>query len=163
MKAHNNRDQIVIATKYISNYKWHTLGKGKAVNHVGNSRQSLHMSVRDLLYKLQTDFINILYVHWWDQVTSIKEVMDSLHILVEQGKVLYLGISDSLAWVVLAANYYAEAHGKTPFSVYQGKWNVMYCDFKHNIIPMACHFGMVLCPWDVLGGGKFQSKKAIKE
>lgn len=89
--------------------------------------------------------------------------MDSLHILVEQGKVLYLGISDTPAWIVSAANYYARAHGKTPFSVYQGRWNVMTRDFERDIIPMCRHFGMALAPWDVIGGGKFQSKKQIEE
>ena len=89
--------------------------------------------------------------------------MDSLHILVEQGKVLYLGVSDTPAWIVSAANYYARAHGKTPFSVYQGRWNVMIRDFEREIIPMAQHFGMALAPWDVIGGGKFQSKKQIEE
>ncbi|KAG7102017.1 putative aryl-alcohol dehydrogenase AAD10 like protein [Verticillium longisporum] len=88
--------------------------------------------------------------------------MDSLHILVEQGKVLYLGASDTPAWVVSAANTYARAHGKTPFSIYQGRWNVLLRDFERDIIPMAHHFGMALCPWDVLGGGKFQSKKQIE-
>jgi aryl-alcohol dehydrogenase-like predicted oxidoreductase len=121
------------------------------------------MSVRDSLKKLQTDFIDVLYLHWWDYTTSIEEIMDSLHILVEQGKVMYLGISDSPAWVVSAANYYAKAHGKTPFSVYQGRWNVMARDFEREIIPMARHFGMALAPWDVLGGGKFQTKAAIEE
>lgn len=89
--------------------------------------------------------------------------MDSLHILVEQGKVLYLGISDSPAWVVSAANTYARAHGKTPFSIYQGRWNVMLRDFERDIIPMARHFGMALAPWDALSGGKFQSKEALEE
>jgi aryl-alcohol dehydrogenase-like predicted oxidoreductase len=65
--------------------------------------------------------------------------------------------------VVAAANTYAVAHGKTPFSVYQGRWNVMLRDFERDIIPMARHFGMALAPWDVIGGGKFQSKKAIEE
>ena len=89
--------------------------------------------------------------------------MDSLHILVEQGKVMYLGISDTPAWIVSAANEYAMAHGKTPFSVYQGRWNLMIRDFERDIIPMARHYGMALAPWDVLGGGKFQTKKAIEE
>lgn len=88
--------------------------------------------------------------------------MDSLHILIEQGKVLYLGISDTPAWIVAAANTYAVSHGKTPFSVYQGRWNVMLRDFERDIIPMARHFGMALCPWDVLGGGHFQSKKQME-
>jgi aryl-alcohol dehydrogenase-like predicted oxidoreductase len=121
------------------------------------------MSVRDSLKKLQTDFIDILYLHWWDHTTSIEEIMDSLHMLVEQGKVLYLGISDTPAWVVSAANYYAKAHGKTPFSIYQGRWNIMLRDFERDIIPMARHFGMALAPWDVLGGGRFQSKAALEE
>lgn len=89
--------------------------------------------------------------------------MDSLHILVEAGKVLYLGISDAPAWIVSAANVYAQDHGKTPFSVYQGRWNVMLRDFERDIIPMARHFGMALAPWDAIGGGKFQTKKQIEE
>ena len=146
-----------------TDYKGYALGKGKAANHCGNHRRSLQMSVRDSLKKLQTDFIDILYLHWWDHTTSIEEVMDSLHILVEQGKVLYLGISDTPAWVVSAANYYAKAHGKTPFSIYQGRWNIMLRDFEREIIPMARHFGMALAPWDVLGGGRFQTKAAMEE
>jgi len=120
------------------------------------------MSVRDSLKKLQTDWIDILYLHVWDYTTSIEEVMDSLHILVQQGKVLYLGVSDTPAWVVAAANTYAKAHGKTPFSIYQGRWNVMLRDFEREIIPMARHFGMALAPWDVLGSGKFQSKADVE-
>lgn len=89
--------------------------------------------------------------------------MDSLHILVQQGKVLYLGISDTPAWIVAAANTYARENGKTQFSVYQGRWNIMARDFERDIIPMARHFGMALAPWDVVGGGKFQSKKQIEE
>ncbi|KAK9241775.1 hypothetical protein V1506DRAFT_496378 [Lipomyces tetrasporus] len=80
------------------------------------------------------------------------------HILVEAGKVLYLGISDK--WVVSAANTYARAHGKMPFSIYQARWNVMLREFERDIIPMARHFGMALEPWDVLGGGKFQTKES---
>lgn len=163
MTLRQNRDQLVIATKYTTGYKNYELGKGKTPNHVGNSRRSLHMSVRDSLKKLQTDYIDILYLHWYDQLTSVEEIMDSLHILVEQGKVLYLGISDSPAWLVSACNYYARAHGKTPFSIYQGRWNVMLRDFEREIIPMARYFGMALAPWDVLGGGKFQSRKALEE
>ncbi|CAD0087612.1 unnamed protein product [Aureobasidium vineae] len=159
MQERGNRDQMVIATKFTG----YALGKGKAANHCGNHKRSLFMSVRDSLKKLQTDFIDVLYLHWWDHTTSIEEIMDSLHILVEQGKVMYLGISDSPAWVVSAANYYAKAHGKTPFSIYQGRWNIMLRDFEREIIPMARHFGMALAPWDVLGGGKFQSKAAIEE
>ncbi|KIW30652.1 hypothetical protein, variant 2 [Cladophialophora immunda] len=163
MAAKKNRDLMVIATKYTTPYRSWELGKGKTVNYSGNSRKSLHLSIRDSLAKLQTNYIDLLYVHWWDWTTSIEEVMDSLHLLVESGKVLYLGISDTPAWIVSAANTYARAQGKTPFCVYQGQWNVMQRDFEREIIPMARHFGMALAPWDVLGGGKFQTKKQIEE
>ena len=83
--------------------------------------------------------------------------MERVHILVQQGKFLYLGISDSPAWVIRAANTYAKAHGKIPFSIYQGRWNVMLRDFEREIIPMARHFGMALAPCDLLGSGKFKS------
>jgi aryl-alcohol dehydrogenase-like predicted oxidoreductase len=83
------------------------------------------MSLRDSLRKLKTDYLDILYVHWWDWTTSIEEMMDSLDAVVKSGKVLYLGISDTPAWVVSAANTYAKVHGKTQFSIYQGRWNVM--------------------------------------
>lgn len=89
--------------------------------------------------------------------------MDSLDILVKQGKVLYLGISDTPAWIVSAGNEYARAHGKTMFSIYQGRWNIMLRDFERDILPMARHYGMALAPWDALGSGKFQSKKALEE
>jgi aryl-alcohol dehydrogenase-like predicted oxidoreductase len=163
MAERGNRDQVVIATKFTSDYQSWRLGKGNAPNALGNHKRSMHMSVRDSLKKLRTEWIDILYIHWWDHTTSIRELMDSLHILVQQGKVLYLGASDMPAWIVSAANQYAVDHGKTPFSVYQGRWSLMVRDFERDIIPMAKTYGMALCPWDVLGGGKFQSKKALEE
>lgn len=162
MASRGNRDQIVLATKYTTDYKSYALGKGRVPNANGNHKKSMHLSVRDSLKKLQTDYIDLLYVHWWDHTTSIEEVMDGLQILVDQGKVLYLGISDSPAWVVSAANTYARYAHKTPFSVYQGRWNVLLRDFEREIIPLARHFGMALAPWDVLGGGRFQTKKTLK-
>ncbi|OIW23634.1 aryl-alcohol dehydrogenase [Coniochaeta ligniaria NRRL 30616] len=163
MQKRGNRDQIVLATKFTSDYRSHAVGKGNGPNFAGNHKKSLHMSARDSLKKLQTEYIDILYIHWWDHTTSIKELMDALHILVEQGKVLYLGASDMPAWIVSAANQYAVDSNKTPFSIYQGRWNVMIRDFEREIIPMARMWGMALAPWDVLGGGMFQTKKAIEE
>lgn len=163
MRARGNRDQVVLATKYTSDYASYALGKGNAANHCGNHKRSMMMSVRDSLRKLDTEWIDLLYVHWWDHTTSIEEMMDSLHLLVTQGKVLYLGASDMPAWVVAAANSYAKAHGKTPFSIYQGRWNVMLRDLEREVIPMARHFGMAIAPWDVLGGGHFQSTKKMEE
>jgi aryl-alcohol dehydrogenase-like predicted oxidoreductase len=72
--------------------------------------------------------------------------MDAIHFLVEQGRVLYLGASDTPAWIVAAANTYAIDHGKMPFSIYQGRWNLLNRDFERDIIPMARHFGMAIAP-----------------
>lgn len=105
-------------------YRLHSLltsQNGRTANHAGNHRRSLHMSVRDSLQKLQTDYIDILYLHWWDYQSSVEEVMDSLDALVKQGKVLYLGISDTPAWIVSMCNVYAREKGKTQFSVYSGR------------------------------------------
>ncbi|KAJ8075352.1 putative aryl-alcohol dehydrogenase aad14 [Marasmius tenuissimus] len=150
------RDQLVIATKYSSLYKRDPTVTHK-VNYSGNSTKSMHVSVNASLKKLRTDYIDLLYVHWWDYDTSIEEVMDSLHNLVAQRKVLYLGISDTPAWIVSQANQYAKLTGKTPFTVYQGEWSVLKRSFERDIIPMARSFGMALAPWGVLGGGKLRT------
>ncbi|KAK4696647.1 hypothetical protein P7C70_g8340, partial [Phenoliferia sp. Uapishka_3] len=172
MEERKNRERLVIATKYGSHYRSHALGKDEAINNSGSNKRSLHMSVRDSLKKLKTDFIDILYLHWWDWSTSIEELMDSLHNLVQQGKVLYLGISDTPAWVVAAANTYAKKSGKTPFCVYQvlqlpltilsSRADEGATTGEREILPMALHFGMALAPWDVLGGGRLHSKSALK-
>ena len=83
--------------------------------------------------------------------------MNGLHALVMSGKVLYLGISDTPAWIVSSANRYARDHGKTPFMVYQGPWSVLERDFERDIIPMVRHEGMALAPWAVLAAGKIRT------
>ncbi|KAH9975186.1 Aldo/keto reductase [Russula compacta] len=150
------RDQLVIATKaspgfplilcpqirscyhqYSTNYKRGQDQITHKVNYSGNHTKSLHISVEESLKKLRTSYIDILYVHWWEWTTSVEEIMNSLHNLVAQGKVLYLGISDTPAWV--------------------GKWSVLDRSFERDIIPMARAEGLALAPWDVLGGGKIRS------
>ncbi|KAF9012088.1 arylalcohol dehydrogenase [Hymenopellis radicata] len=151
------RDQLVISTKYSINYFLGDDSVAQKVNFVGNSTKSMHLSLEASLKKLRTTYVDILYVHYWDFETSIEEVMNSLHALVLSGKVLYLGISDTPAWVVSQANQYAKDHGKTPFVIYQGLWNVLDRSFEREIIPMARAQGMALAPWSVLAGGKLRS------
>jgi len=189
------RDQLVIATKVLPHLFWlylRTLRPGQyttgfkrgqdqithKINYAGNHAKSLRVSVDASLKKLRTAYIDILYLHWWDHGTSVEEVVDSLHALVLQGKVLYLvcihivqpftfpailttsfpqGISDSPAWVVSKANQYAKDHGKTPFCIYQGNWSILEWSFERDIIPMARSEGLALAPWGVLGGGKIRS------
>ncbi|KAF7331461.1 Aldo-ket-red domain-containing protein [Mycena kentingensis (nom. inval.)] len=157
METRSIRDQIVVATKYTQNYKQRQPGYFNKVNYAGNNLKSMHISVEASLKKLRTSYIDILYVHWWDWDTSIEEVMDGLHQLVLSGKVLYLGISDTPAWIVSEANRYARDHAMTPFVIYQGAWNVMERAFEREIIPMARAHGMALAPWNVLSGGQLRT------
>lgn len=117
----------------------------------------MRISVNHSLQKLQTDYIDLLYVHWWDFTTSVEEVMHGLNALITSGKVLYLGVSDTPAWIVVKANDYARSNGLRPFSVYQGKWNAGFRDLEREIIPMCRDQGMAIAPWAPLGQGKFKS------
>ncbi|KAL5084306.1 hypothetical protein Trisim1_012107 [Trichoderma cf. simile WF8] len=159
MKKRGNRDEMVIATKYTTNYENRPDSKKIKANYTGNGSKSLHVSVEASLKKLQTDYIDLLYVHWWDFSTSTSEMMISLNNLVNSGKVLYLGISDSPAWVVSKANEYARNHGLRQFSVYQGRWSAAARDFEQDIIPMCKAEGMGLAPWGALGAGRFKTEE----
>ncbi|CCC11814.1 hypothetical protein SMACR_04796 [Sordaria macrospora] len=149
----------VIATKFTTNFR---AGYGETeimANFGGNGTKSMRTSVEASLRKLQTDYIDLLYVHWWDFTVSIPELMQSLNQLVTSGKVLYLGVSDTPAWVVSKANQYARDHGLRQFCVYQGRWSAASRDFERDIIPMCRDEGMGLAPWGALGGGSFKSEE----
>lgn len=167
MKNRGVRDQITLATKLTTNFHAGRGDKEIIVNFNGNGSKSLHTSVEASLKKLQTDYIDLLYVHWWDFSASIPELMQSLNHLVAARKVLYLGISDSPAWVVAKANEYARCNSLRQFSVHQGRWSAAARDFERDIIPMCRAEGMGLAPWGALGGGMFkteeQRQKAQKE
>ncbi|KAI0370471.1 aryl-alcohol dehydrogenase [Pilatotrama ljubarskyi] len=163
MEKRGIRDQIVIATKYTTDFKRGKTDIKQHSSYVGNNIKSLHVSLEASLKKLRTSYIDILYVHWWDYSCSIEEVMNALHNIVASGKVLYLGVSDTPAWIVSSANRYARDHGKTPFVIYQGLWNVIVRDFERDIIPMCRHEGMALAPWGVLAGGKLRTDAEEEE
>ena len=160
-KPEGFRDQMVIATKFTTGYQVY---KGFDIiqsNFIGNNKKSLKHSVDASLKKLQTDFIDLLYVHWWDFTTSIPELMHSLNDLVSAGKVLYLGISDTPAWIVSKANEYARQKGLRQFVVYQGQWSAADRDFERDILDMCAHEGMGIAPWGALGSGNFKTKEQL--
>lgn len=165
MKARGNRDQIVLATKYTSSFRMHQKDKGAPIqsNFAGNGSKSMKLSIEASLKNLQTNYIDLFYVHWWDFSTSIPELMHSLNDLIVAGKVIYIGISDTPAWVVSKANQYARDHGLRQFSVYQGMWCAGMRDFERDIIPMCLDEGMGMCPYGVLGQGRFQTKEVYQE
>jgi aryl-alcohol dehydrogenase-like predicted oxidoreductase len=84
--------------------------------------------------------------------------MHTLNDLCTSRKVLYLGVSDTPAWIVVKANCYARQHGLRQFTVYQGRWSAADRAFEREIIPMALDEGMALAPWGAIGGGGFKTK-----
>jgi aryl-alcohol dehydrogenase-like predicted oxidoreductase len=162
MKARDNRDEIVLATKFSTAYRLHEKQRIQS-NFGGNGAKSMKLSVEASLKKLQTTYIDVLYLHWWDYSVSIPELMTNLNDLCMAGKVLYLGISDAPAWVVSKANQYARDHGMRQFVVYQGMWNASLRDFERDIIPMCRDEGMGLCPYGTLNQGRFQTEEGYKE
>ncbi|KAI5210580.1 Aldo/keto reductase [Aureobasidium subglaciale] len=164
MEERDNRDQMVVATKYSAGYMGHMRDqKPMQTNYTGNSAKSMYVSVRDSLAKLKTEYIDILYVHWWDFGTSVEEVMRHLHTLILARQVLYLGISDTPAWIVVKANAFARQHGLTPFSIYQGKWHAAMRDMEAELIPMCEDEGLAIVPWAALGGGQLLTEDQRKQ
>ena len=158
MAARSNRDQMVIATKYAAAPQQFDHGDNVIKsNFSGLGAKSLQTSVKQSLTNLQTDYIDILYIHWWDQKTSIPELMQNLNDLVTRGKVLYLAVSDTPAWIVSKANQYARDHGLRQFVLYQGLWNASTRDFERDILPMCLDEGMGMAPWRTLGGGAYKT------
>ncbi|CAG9975949.1 unnamed protein product [Clonostachys byssicola] len=156
------RDEFVLATKYTGNFKARSESYRQQSNFGGNGTKSLHLSVEASLKKLQTTYIDLLYLHFWDLTADIPEIMQSLNHLVASRKVLYLGISDTPAWIVVKCNEYARQHGLRQFSVYQGRWSAADRDFERDIIPMCRAEGMGLAPWGTLGRGLFKPRDQVK-
>ncbi|KAE8450860.1 hypothetical protein EG329_005773 [Mollisiaceae sp. DMI_Dod_QoI] len=158
MKLRNVRDQMVIATKYTSTTKFMVMESegGILSNYGGSHKKSLRLSLEKSLKSLQTDYVDILYVHAWEGLASIPEIMRALDDIVRAGKVLYLGISNWPAWLVVKANDYARQHGLTPFVVYGGRWNPAEREIERDILPMCKAEGMGITVWGAMGSGKFR-------
>src|SRR6478609_8454274 len=150
--SNHDRDYFVIATKY-------TLHDNAAnPNASGNNRKNMMRSVEASLKRLQTDFIDVLYLHIWDDLTPIDEVLRGLDDLIKQGKVNYIAISDTPAWMVAKGNTMAELMGWSQFIALQVEYSLLKRDAERDLIPMAKHFGMTVTPWAPLGGGALTGK-----
>lgn len=147
-----DRDYFVVATKY-------SLKDNETnPNASGNNRKNMIRSVEGSLKRLQTDFIDVLYLHIWDDLTPIDEILRGLDDLVSQGKVNYIAISDTPAWIVSKANTYAELMGQERFIALQVEYSLLQRTPERDLIPMAKHFGMTLLPWAPLAGGALTGK-----
>jgi len=147
-----DRDFFVIATKY-------TLFDNQTnPNASGNNRKNMMRSVEESLRRLQTDFIDVLYLHIWDDLTPIDEVLRGLDDLVKQGKINYAAISDTPAWMVAKGNTLAELMGWSQFVALQVEYSLLQRTPERELIPMAKHFGMTVTPWAPLAGGALTGK-----
>ena len=146
------RDRMVVATKY-------TLAMDHTdPNAAGNQRKNLVRSVEDSLRRMKTDYIDLLWVHAWDEHTPYEETMRGLDDLVRAGKVLYLGVSDTPAWVVSASNVAAELRGWSPFVAMQIEYSLLQRTPERDLLPMADHFGLSVLAWGPLGAGVLTGK-----
>lgn len=115
-------------------------------------------SVEDSLKRLRTDFIDLLYLHIWDNLTPIDEILRGMDDLIKQGKINYAAISDTPAWVVSKGNTLAELMGWSRFIALQVEYSLIARTPERELIPMAKHFGMTVTPWAPLGGGVLTGK-----
>ena len=146
------RDRMVVATKY-------TLAMDHAdPNTAGNHRKNMMRSVEDSLRRMKTDYIDLLWVHAWDDYTPMSETLRGLDDLVRSGKVLYVGISDTPAWVVSAANTTAELRGWSSFVGLQIEYSLLQRTPERELLPMAEHFGLSVLGWGPLGAGVLTGK-----
>ncbi|MBX3275895.1 MAG: aldo/keto reductase [Sandaracinaceae bacterium] len=150
--ARAGRDRQVVATKY-------TLAMDHTdPNSAGNQRKNLVRAVEASLARLRTDYIDLLWVHAWDDYTPFEETMRALDDLVRAGKVLYVGVSDTPAWIVSAANVAAELRGWTPFVGLQIEYSLIERTVERELLPMADHFGLSVLAWAPLGAGVLTGK-----
>ncbi len=147
-----DRDHFVLATKYT------LFDKAGDPNYGGNHRKNMMRSIEASLKRLDTEYIDLLWLHAWDSMTPVEEVMRGLHDLVSMGKVHYIGISDTPAWVVSQANTLASFRGWSPFIALQVEYNLLQREAERDLIPMAKSLGLALTPWAPLAGGALTGK-----
>ena len=150
--ASYDRERFVIATKYTSNTRAGDPNAGG--NHRKNMVQSLEASLR----RLNTDYIDLYWVHAWDQTTPIEEMMRALDDMIKSGKILYIGISDAPAWIVSQANTLANLKGWTEFASIQIEYNLIERTSERELLPMANALDIGITAWSPLGSGVLTGK-----
>lgn len=150
MQGH--RESMVLATKYTNSFAT------TDPNGAGNQRKNMVQSVEASLKRLATDYIDLYWVHIWDQLTPVEEVMRGLDDLVRQGKVIYVGISDAPAWWIAQANTLAQLRGWSPFIGLQIEYSLVERTVERELIPMAKAMNLGLTAWSPLASGMLSGK-----
>jgi aryl-alcohol dehydrogenase-like predicted oxidoreductase len=147
-----DRDHFVLATKYSLSTRPDDPNAG------GNHRKSLVRAVEASLERLGTDYLDLLWLHMWDGMTPVEEVVRSLDDLVRAGKVLYVGVSDTPAWAVARAVTLAELRGWTAFCGLQVPWSLADRGVERELLPLAAALDLAVTPWGVLESGELTGK-----
>jgi aryl-alcohol dehydrogenase-like predicted oxidoreductase len=150
MQGH--RPSVVLATKYTN------AAPGTDPNAAGNHRKSMVQAVEASLKRLKTDYIDLYWVHIWDGITPVEEVMRGLDDIVRQGKILYVGISDAPAWWIAQANTLAELRGWTQFIGLQIEYSLIERTVERELIPMAKALNLGVLAWSPLARGFLTGK-----
>ena len=149
------RDSFVVATKY-------TLRRPDAqptdLNGGGNHRKNMLRTVEASLRRLNTDYIDLFYLHMWDHTTPMEEIMRGLEDLVRSGKVLHLGISDTPAWVAAQGQTLAELRGWSRFVAYEAEYNLLERGAERDVLPMTQTLDMAVLAFSLLAGGALTGK-----
>jgi aryl-alcohol dehydrogenase-like predicted oxidoreductase len=155
-KSRGSRDKVILATKVVgrSENTWFRDDGSPAEL----SRRQIEEAVDKSLKRLQTDYIDLYWVHIWDQITPVEEVMRALDDLVRQGKVLYVGISDAPAWWIAQANTLATLRGWSPFVGLQIEYSLIERTVERELIPMAKALDLGVTAWSPLSSGVLTGK-----
>jgi aryl-alcohol dehydrogenase-like predicted oxidoreductase len=150
-----DRERFVIATKYSFN-----AFKPNCPNGGGNHRKHMVEALNASLKRLNLDYVDLLWMHVWDELTPIEEVMRAFDDLVRAGKVLYIGISDAPAWWIARANTLAEWRGWTAFTGLQIEYNLVERTPERELMGMADALGLTVAAWSPLASGLLTGKYA---
>lgn len=148
----DRRERFVLGTKYTLQTR-----PGDS-NSAGNHRKNLVESLEESLRRLQTDYIDLLWVHARDTWTPVPEVMRALDDQVRAGKVLYVGVSDWPAWEIAQANTLAELRGWSAFVAAQLRYNLLDRTAERELLPMARAFDLAVTAWGPLAEGRLTGK-----
>ena len=148
----DDRDRYIISTKYSLAMNLND------PNSSGNHRKNLFHSVKASLKRLKTNYIDFLWVHTWDYLSYIEEVMRALDDLVKMGKVYHIGISNTPAWVVAEANTLAKEKGWTPFTALQLQYNLLERSIERELLPLARSRNLPVVAWSPLAQGVLTGK-----
>ncbi|HEY0814880.1 MAG TPA: aldo/keto reductase [Pseudonocardia sp.] len=146
------REHVVLATKYTSSTEPGNPNAG------GNHRRNMVRSVEASLRRLDTDYLDLLYLHAWDATTPVDEILRGMDDLVRSGKVVYVGISDTPAWQVSRMQAIADLRGWAPLVALQVEYSLVERTVERELIPMAAELGLGVIPWSPLGSGVLTGK-----